>query len=74
MHALDEGQKVAHEVVADRRSGKSSGDNLKRFELPVTLRVVIAFDRDAEGDLKPGEARKVPECGRGPTPGSRARA
>jgi hypothetical protein len=30
MRALDEGQKVAHEVVADRRSGGSSGDNLKR--------------------------------------------
>jgi hypothetical protein len=27
--------------------------------LPVTYHVVIAFDRDAEGDLKPGEAREV---------------
>jgi hypothetical protein len=25
----------------------------------VTYHVVIAFDRDAEGDLKPGEAREV---------------
>ena len=27
--------------------------------MPVTYHVVIAFDRDAEGDLKPGEAREV---------------
>jgi hypothetical protein len=27
--------------------------------VPVTYHVVIAFDRDAEGDLKPGEAREV---------------
>jgi len=26
---LNEGQKVAYEVVADRRTGKSSADNLK---------------------------------------------
>jgi hypothetical protein len=35
MHSLDKGQKVAHAVVADERSGKSSGDNLKQSELPV---------------------------------------
>jgi hypothetical protein len=33
MHVLDEGQQVAREVVADGRSGKSSGDNLKRSEI-----------------------------------------
>ena len=27
--------------------------------MPVTYHVVIAFDRDAEGDLKPGEAPEV---------------
>jgi hypothetical protein len=27
--------------------------------LPVTYHVVVAFDWDAEGDLKPGEAREV---------------
>jgi hypothetical protein len=27
--------------------------------LPVTYHVVIAFDRDAEGNLKPSEAREV---------------
>jgi hypothetical protein len=27
--------------------------------LPVTYHVVIAFDRNEEGDLKPGEAREV---------------
>jgi hypothetical protein len=27
--------------------------------LPVTYHVVVAFDRDAEGDLTPGEAREV---------------
>ena len=60
MRDLNEGQKIAYEVVADRRTGKSSADNLKpSLKLPVTYHVVIAFDRDAEGDLKPGEAREV---------------
>ena len=27
--------------------------------MPVTYHVVITFDRDADGDLKPGEAREV---------------
>jgi CspA family cold shock protein len=26
---LNEGQKIAYEIVADKRTGKSSGDNLK---------------------------------------------
>ena len=29
MSTLNEGQKVSFEVVADRRTGKSSGDNLR---------------------------------------------
>ena len=29
MRGLNEGQKVSYEVVADRRTGKSSADNLK---------------------------------------------
>jgi cold shock protein len=29
MRALNEGQKVAFDVVADRRTGKSSADNLR---------------------------------------------
>jgi cold shock protein len=29
MRDLNEGQKIAYEVVADRRAGKSSADNLK---------------------------------------------
>ena len=29
MRDLNEGQKIAYEVVADRRNGKSSADNLK---------------------------------------------
>ena len=29
MHNLNEGQKVSFELVADRRSGKSSADNLR---------------------------------------------
>jgi cold shock protein len=29
MRSLIEGQKVSYEIVADRRSGKSSADNLK---------------------------------------------
>ena len=29
MHDLNEGQKIVYEVVADRRTGKSSADNLK---------------------------------------------
>jgi CspA family cold shock protein len=28
-HDLHEGQKIAYEIVADKRSGKSSADNLK---------------------------------------------
>jgi cold shock protein len=28
LHSLNEGQKVQYEVVADRRTGKSSADNL----------------------------------------------
>ncbi|QCI66537.1 cold-shock protein [Phreatobacter stygius] len=29
LYGLNEGQKITYEVVADRRSGKSSADNLK---------------------------------------------
>ena len=29
MRDLNEGQKIAYEVVADKRTGKSSADNLK---------------------------------------------
>jgi cold shock protein len=29
MRELNEGQKIAYEVVADKRTGKSSADNLK---------------------------------------------
>jgi len=29
MRSLNEGQKVAYEVVSDRRTGKSSADNLR---------------------------------------------
>jgi cold shock protein len=29
MHSLSEGQKIAFEVVDDRRTGKSSADNLR---------------------------------------------
>ena len=29
MYTLNEGQKISYEVVADRRTGKSSADNLK---------------------------------------------
>jgi cold shock protein len=29
MHALNEGQKVSFDVVADRRTGKASADNLR---------------------------------------------
>lgn len=29
MGSLNEGQKISYEVVADRRSGKSSADNLR---------------------------------------------
>jgi CspA family cold shock protein len=30
MQGLDEGQKVSFELVADRKSGKSSADNLRK--------------------------------------------
>jgi CspA family cold shock protein len=29
MHTLNEGQKVSYDLVADRRTGKSSADNLR---------------------------------------------
>jgi CspA family cold shock protein len=29
MHSLDEGQKVAFDIVADRRTGKSAAENLR---------------------------------------------
>ena len=29
MHGLNEGQKISFEVVADRKTGKSSADNLR---------------------------------------------
>jgi cold shock protein len=29
MHSLNEGQKISYDIVADRRTGKSSADNLK---------------------------------------------
>jgi CspA family cold shock protein len=29
MYGLDEGQKISFEIVADRRTGKSSADNLR---------------------------------------------
>ena len=29
IRALNEGQKIAYEIVADKRTGKSSADNLK---------------------------------------------
>jgi cold shock protein len=29
MNGLNEGQKISYEIVADRKSGKSSADNLK---------------------------------------------
>ncbi len=29
LHSLNEGQKLSFEVVADRRTGKSSADNLR---------------------------------------------
>jgi cold shock protein len=29
MHTLNEGQKIAYEIVADRKTGKSSADNLR---------------------------------------------
>ena len=59
MRDLNEEQKIAYEVVADRRRQILSGQFEAILTLPVTYHVVIAFDRDAEGDLKPGEAREV---------------
>jgi cold shock protein len=29
MHDLNEGQKISYDILADRRTGKSSADNLK---------------------------------------------
>jgi CspA family cold shock protein len=32
LYGLNEGQKISFEIVADRRSGKSSADNLKAVD------------------------------------------
>ena len=37
MRDLNEGQKIAYEVVADRRTGKSSADNLNRPDIASDL-------------------------------------
>jgi CspA family cold shock protein len=29
MHTLNEGQKIGYEIVADRKTGESSADNLR---------------------------------------------
>ena len=53
MRDLNEGgRRQAHRKIL-------SGQFEAGLTLPVTYHVVIAFDRDAEGDLKPGEAREV---------------
>jgi len=39
---LREGQKISYEIVADRRSGKSSADNLRRRETE-DFRKVLGF-------------------------------
>src|SRR5271166_5279648 len=60
LHGLNEGQKIAYEIVPDKRTGKILGAKLEAgLKLPVTYHVVVAFDRDEEGDLKPGEAQEV---------------
>jgi hypothetical protein len=46
-------------IISDKRSGKSSGDNLKRSDVASDLLCRHRIDRDAEGDLKPGETREV---------------
>ena len=58
MRDLNEGQKITvQEVIADRRTRSSpSGQFEARLKLPVTYHVVIAFDWNTEGDLKPQES------------------
>ena len=57
---LNEGQKIAYEVVADKRTGEIlDGQSEASLKLPVTYPVVIAFDPEAEGYRRPGELRRV---------------
>jgi len=44
MRDLNEGQKISYDVVADRRTGKSSADNLKPVMLVTTYDAVVPFD------------------------------
>src|SRR5208282_785839 len=60
LHGLNEGQKIAYDIVADKRTGRILGGKLKAgLKLPVTYHVVVVFDWDEEGELKPGEAQEV---------------
>jgi CspA family cold shock protein len=52
-------EEVAYEIVANKRPGKSSAEFEAGLNLPVTYHVVVAFDRDEEGELKPREAQEV---------------
>ena len=41
LSGLNEGQKIAYEILADKRTGKSSADNLKPLKLPVKLAFLV---------------------------------
>src|SRR5580692_5027712 len=45
MRDLNEGQKISYEVVADRRTGKSSADNLKPGEAREVMSPIVAERR-----------------------------
>src|ERR1700722_20141437 len=55
----DAGGRTFSSISAPANGQILSGQFEAGLKLPVTYHVVIAFDRDAEGDLKPGEAREV---------------
>ena len=59
MRNLNEGQKIGMRLRRQAHRQILSRQFKAGLKLPVTYHVVIAFDRDAEGDLKPGEAREV---------------
>jgi cold shock protein len=50
MHSLNEGQKIAYDIVSDRKSGKSSADNLRNIYL---ILLSARFDHGCTGKAKP---------------------
>jgi cold shock protein len=58
MRDLNEGQKISYEIVADKRSGKSSADNLKPAWGAYARQIVDVLDA-AKGRLETREGQAI---------------